>query len=77
MEHKKDESKVCESECKKVCKKNSTCLKGHCGCVKKLAKVLVFIMLVIITFSVAKIAFSVNQMHEGFGIQTGMQRIYR
>jgi len=81
-EHKNEETKVCETACKKDCKKNMSCLKGHCTCMKRMAKVLAFIMLVIITISVISIAVSINERHEnynhgGFEQQRGMMQIYR
>lgn len=80
MEHKKEEKKVTEVETKKTCNKNMTCLGGHCTCLKKLAKALAFIMLVIITISVVKIACSVTKMekHGKVGMQqSGMHYLYR
>lgn len=46
---------VCSSDAKK-CSKNFNCFMYHCNCLKGLMKTLAFIMLLIITISVVKIA---------------------
>lgn len=85
MEHKKEEVKEVKKElevCEMGCKKNMSCFRGHCACMRRLAKALAFIMLVIITVSVVKIACSMHRMHDnherGQGQQTGMMyQMYR
>jgi len=88
MEHKVHEVKeakkemVCQEHCEKKCAKNMSCFKGGCVCMKKLAKQLKFIMLIIITISVVCIAVSMNRHHDnyersGYGQQRGMMQIYR
>lgn len=83
MEHKKEETKVCENACKKTCAKNLTCFKNECHCMKKLAKQLKFLMLVIITISVVSIACMMHRSHHKmmksgqYGIQMPTHNFYR
>lgn len=62
MEHKKEEIKTHESECKKACKKQT--MRGAEKC-RATANKLKFIMLVIITISVVSIACMMHRHHEG------------